>query len=186
MDMKKLKKRSSRSKRGYQRVAKDDSDDEVKYMRPEDVPVPKELDDFDPHLARRLRRRDDVKWVRSKIEAVVWLGGTAALLRYLDFIHVVLYSNRVDRLWFNMGCLAFIANFFVFLYLAVWLPYMEGIDDDWEDHCPRVIPTATLIGIFSTLCFTIGLWPLYHLLTPVILFVMLMGTIMSAHFLPAF
>eukprot|EP01047_Picozoa_sp_COSAG01_P007937 COSAG01_NODE_306_length_19162_cov_14.196611_13_plen_81_part_00 len=35
--------------------------------------------------------------VRSKCEAVLWIGACIWLLRYLDFVHVVLESNKVDR-----------------------------------------------------------------------------------------
>ena len=48
-------------------------------------------------MAKRLRRRDLVKKVRSKCEAILWLGGCIWLLHYLDFVHVVLESNKVDR-----------------------------------------------------------------------------------------
>jgi len=35
--------------------------------------------------------------VRSKCEATLWVGGCIWLLKYLDFIYVVLESNKVDR-----------------------------------------------------------------------------------------
>ena len=38
-----------------------------------------------------------MKKVRSKCEAILWLGGCIWLLHYLDFVHVVLESNKVDR-----------------------------------------------------------------------------------------
>ena len=28
---------------------------------------------------------------------------------------------------------------------------LQHVEEEWEDYCPRVIPTATLIGLFSTL-----------------------------------
>jgi hypothetical protein len=28
---------------------------------------------------------------------------------------------------------------------------MQKVEEEWEDYCPRVIPTATLVGLFSTL-----------------------------------
>ena len=137
-------------------------------------------------MAKRLRRRDLVKKVRSKCEATLWVGGCIWLLSYLDFIHVVLESNKVDRLWFNMGIIAFLVNVVIFSYLAFWLPYIAKVDEEWEDYCPRVIPTATLVGLFSTLCIVIGLWPIYGILTLPILFVFFMGSIMAVHFMPNF
>jgi hypothetical protein len=35
--------------------------------------------------------------VRSKCEATLWVGGSIWLLSYLDFVHVVLEGDKVDR-----------------------------------------------------------------------------------------
>ena len=81
-----------------------------------------------------------------------------------------------------MGIIAFMGNVGIFIYLAFWLPYImvrarcplrmlwvllavesaggmfrQHVEEEWEDYCPRVIPTATLIGLFSTLWCAVAL-----------------------------
>lgn len=177
----------NRTKKGYNKVPTHDFDASRTYASAEEVPVPQELVDFDPQLPKRIRRKDLVKKVRGKCEAVMWLTGVFFLVYYLDFMHVILEDSRVDRLWFNLGIIAAICNVFCFAYLIVWLPYVEKVSDDveWDDYCPRVIPTATLIMLFSSLCFIIGLWPIYHVLILPIMFAFFMAAIMSAHFMPS-
>ncbi|KDO18368.1 hypothetical protein SPRG_06819 [Saprolegnia parasitica CBS 223.65] len=48
-----------------------------------------------------------------------------------------------------------------------------------------MIPTATIVGLVGALGLILGLWPVWGLFTPGILFVLFLGTLMTAHFLPA-
>lgn len=70
-------------------------------------------------------------------------------------------------------------------YLTLWLPYIARIDLPWSTYVPWAIPTASAAGVLSYLCFTVGLWPSYGLLTPALVLLLYMGVIMSAHFIPA-
>jgi len=139
----------------------------------------------DAQIKARLERRKSVKRVRTKCEAILWVSATVWMIRYTDMYHVVFESDEVDRLWLNFGLIAFFCNLCIFVYLALWLPWKHNIHDNWEKHRPRIIPTAALIALFSFLCFVIALWPHFHVMSPVVLFVLLMGTIMSLHFMPS-
>lgn len=48
-----------------------------------------------------------------------------------------------------------------------------------------MIPTATIVGVVSAICYICAFWPVWGLLTPGILALFFIGSLMTAHFLPA-
>ncbi|RHZ28288.1 hypothetical protein DYB31_011591 [Aphanomyces astaci] len=123
--------------------------------------------------------------VSTKIHALMWIVGAGFLLYYLDVLRVAFRDARVHRVYFNIGLVCFGINACITLYLSIWLPYVKKIDLEWSVYCPRMVPTATVVGIVCALMFTVGLWPVWGFFTPGILFVLFLGTLMTAHFLPA-
>ena len=63
---------------------------------------------------------------------------------------------------------AFGINTCITLYLAVWLPYVAKIHLEWAVYCPRMIPTATVIGLICALWYVAPRSP-PHLCAPVLL-----------------
>lgn len=53
--------------------------------------------------------------------------------------------------YFNIAVVAFGINTCITLYLAVWLPYVAKIHLEWAVYCPRMIPTATVMGLILSL-----------------------------------
>jgi hypothetical protein len=51
------------------------------------------------------------------------------------------------RLWFNLGMICLGINTCICFYLTVWLPCVSRVTLDWSIYCPRMIPTATIIGL---------------------------------------
>jgi hypothetical protein len=47
-----------------------------------------------------------------------------------------------------------------------------------------MVEAATLAGVTAFICFNIGFWPAYGLLTPLVVSVVTMGAFFSLHFLP--
>jgi hypothetical protein len=67
----------------------------------------------------------------------------------------------------------------LFVYLALYLGYVKKIgQEQWETYCPWAIPTMTVTGLLTGLFFMIGMWPVWGVITPVILFVLFMGFMM--------
>jgi len=123
--------------------------------------------------------------INNKIHAFLWCVGAALTIYYTDFFRVLLENKNVDRFYFNIAVVAFGINTCITLYLAIWLPYVQKIDLEWEVYCPRMIPTATIVGLICAFCSVMGLWPVWGFLTPLILTVVFVGALMSAHFLPS-
>lgn len=72
----------------------------------------------------------------------------------------------------------------IMLYLVIYVRRILGIDLDWQVYAPNMIPTATGAGVVAFLLFIIGLWPLYGLLTPLIVACLFLGGMMVTHFIP--
>ncbi|OQS04007.1 transmembrane protein [Thraustotheca clavata] len=165
-----MRTRSSSYQRLQEEIVLEDDDQEIEQLKKRTQPKP-------PSKA---------EYVSTKLHAALWIGSAVALAYCLDVLNVAFHDPRVHRLYFNIGLVCFGMNCCITLYLAVWLPYVKKIDLEWSVYCPRMIPTATIIGILCALGFILGLWPVWGFFTPGILFVLFLGSLMTAHFLPAF
>lgn len=76
-------------------------------------------------------------------------------------------------------------NVCITAYLAIYLPYIKKIQLEWSVYCPRMIPTATAVGVVAAVSYVCALWPVWGLLTPGLLALFFIGALMTAHFLPA-
>ena len=75
-------------------------------------------------------------------------------------------------------------NIIIIIYLTLYLPLIEKNTIPWEVYCPNMIPTSTVIGIISFILFMIAVWPVYGMLTPLIVLIILLGLVFSTHFIP--
>ena len=89
-------------------------------------------------------------------------------------------------MWFAIGAVLASLSIAAIFFMSIWVPRVRGIraENPSELH-PKLIPVTTGMLVASYFTLAIGLWPAYHLLSPVILLVLGIGTIMVAHFLPA-
>jgi hypothetical protein len=76
-------------------------------------------------------------------------------------------------------------NICITAYLAVYLPYIKRIHLEWSVYCPRMIPAATVVGAVATFALVFAFWPVWGLLTPGLLALFFIGSLMTAHFLPS-
>mmetsp|Transcript_10204 Transcript_10204/g.30143 ORF Transcript_10204/g.30143 Transcript_10204/m.30143 type:complete len:196 (-) Transcript_10204:148-735(-) len=117
---------------------------------------------------------------------VVWMAAAAAVAKYADVFGAMLHDPRVIRPVFNAALGLLGINAVLTLYLAVYLPRIVGIKDctAWEAYCPRVIPTITVLGILCGFLLVRSLWPVWGVLTPLVLGVESLGALFSLHFIP--
>ena len=92
----------------------------------------------------------------------------------------------ISRFWLFIASCTGVLFLSVVVYLAVYLPWYKKINDSqmWDIHCPHAIPCATLCGSISIVSFTIAIWPVWGLLSPLIVFILVMGVIFASHFIP--
>lgn len=76
------------------------------------------------------------------------------------------------------------ASFAYGRYLLVYLKYFKNINMEWEDYWPQAIPIATACAVSSLIAFTAAFWPVWGWLTIPSIFVLFLGALNSAHFVP--
>lgn len=130
------------------------------------------------------RSQQAVLW-STKLHAFLWVA-TAGLVAYgTDFFHVIFTDARINREFFQVALICTGINICITVYLALYLPYIKRIDLEWSVYCPRMIPSATIVGVLATFCYLCAFWPVWGLLTPGLLGLLFIGALMTAHFLPS-
>lgn len=157
----------------YARVRSDESDIARSFAKTMD------------HAENKRRRRERIECIDTKIKALMWLVGDALMLWATDFFPTVLYDDRCSEFFLNVAFVSLGIFATLILYSAVWLKYVQGVQEEVEVVAPRVMPAATLFFVVQGFAFTIGLWPAFGLLTPVILVVNFLGFLNFFHFVPS-
>lgn len=68
--------------------------------------------------------------------------------------------------------------------LAVDLPCVKRARLEWSVCGPKLVAAGTVAGTAAALSFTCAWWPVWGLFTPGLLGLLVIGTLMVAHFLP--
>ncbi|XP_064601964.1 transmembrane protein 128-like [Liolophura sinensis] len=162
----------------------------LKAMQPDEAPEDKLKMDSET------RRRFEDKYGKYKrnltsspytIQNVCWLIVSMAVFYYTDFYLVLRYDPKVNRFWLNIGLLLIGVNVSIALFLILWLNYVKKLTtDQWEKRYPAAIPIATACFILGGILLTVGLWPVWRILTPVILAVLFMGFVVTVAMFPNF
>jgi hypothetical protein len=72
----------------------------------------------------------------------------------------------------------------IFFYLSVWLSLVMKNNVPWDIECPNMIPIATGSGVLSFVSFIVTMWPVWGLLSPLLVTFLLLGLIFVTHFIP--
>ena len=101
-------------------------------------------------------------------------------INLLLFCHLAVFH----RICLNLAIVLITANIGIMLYLTLWLPLIEKITVPWDVYCPSMIPISTGLGVSSIVLLIITFWPIWGLLSPLILFILVFGVLFSTHFIP--
>lgn len=146
--------------------------------------------------------------ISAKLHALVWVIVAVALIYFTDFFDLIC-SDKLNRYFIymhvltsftlfshpapsflilrfalNLAIVCLFSNIGIFLYLTVYLPYILKVTAPWDIYCPNMIPISTMLGVAFTLCFMLAFWPVWGILTPLYVAILLVGLIFSAHFVP--
>ena len=148
------------------------------------------------------RRAENVERITAKLHALFWVAIAAVVLYYSDILQVGIHDQRVKRSvifctsffihviffplrpYLNIAVACLVANICIMIYLTIWLPLVLKVTISWDIYCPRMIPTSTLLGILCLLFLVVAFWPVWGLLTPLIIIILFMGLLFSTHFIP--
>ena len=138
-------------------------------------------------------RREVVERLSAKLHAAVWVVLAGLVWHYGRVWERLAAGDRIGpggfvgfTPWLMVsGALLLGVSTAVAMYLVVWLRWVRQVDLAWEVVAPSAIPVATGAGLAALVCFLVGMWPAYSLLTPLLLGILTLGALMLAHFVPS-
>ncbi|BFY98195.1 hypothetical protein BsWGS_01235 [Bradybaena similaris] len=140
-----------------------------------------ELENDFTNFEKNIHENDGQQKVKKSpfcIQNILWLGAAVAVFYFSDFINVMVNDLRIKSVWFWIGVASIGLHVSIAIFLVFWLTLWKKVSsDEWETRYPSAVPVATASLVLGIICLCIGLWPVWGFLTPVILLVLLMGTV---------
>lgn len=85
----------------------------------------------------------------------------------------------------TVGHAAVVTNIILFLYTAIYLEKIKGVTNT-DLELPWAVPAGAATLAAAVVMYSISLWPVFSLLSPVIVCVVAFGCLMSLSLLPHF
>jgi hypothetical protein len=128
-----------------------------------------------------------VERIQAKVHAFFWVALAIGAIYYVDFLNVAMHNETVRRGALNASVVCLACNICLICYLVIYLPIFEKIKDHkmWDIHCPNVIPIITVLGLTAIVLLNVAFWPVWGLLTPLLIFFLTMGFLLVGHFIPS-
>ncbi|CAI5724862.1 unnamed protein product [Peronospora effusa] len=122
---------------------------------------------------------------KMRLNACLWMA-VAGLVAYgTNFFRVVFTDLRVKRGFFQVALICTGVTICIIAYLVIYLPCIKRIQLKRSIYCPKIISAAAIMESVAALCYICALWPVWGLLTPGLLGLLLIGALMTTHFLPS-
>ena len=132
-----------------------------------------------------------LEYAWRKLLALLWILVALALAVYLQLPDIVLTGATRDKphrpmngFLFNVALACFGGWGCIAAYLIVWVKYVQKDTREWEEVSPRAIPIATILAVLSLFSFCGAFWPLWGFLSVPIVFMLFLGVLNTAHFVP--
>lgn len=118
-----------------------------------------------------------------------WVATAILVTWWTSFLHVILAPDpRISLPYLYAFVVGVGINTVLFLYLKVYLHYVVGLPKTdssvYDVWCPRVIPTITITGVLCTFFIIRATYPIWGLLSPLVLGIEVMGALHFLHFVP--
>ena len=130
------------------------------------------------------KQAERIDRITAKLHALVWVVLSISIVWYTNLLNVAYSDERVNRYSLNFAIVCFVANMGIVLYLTLYLPLVLKVTAPWEIYCPHLIPISTALGLLVVFLLVVAFYPIYGMLTPLLMGILLMGFLFSTHFLP--
>ena len=130
------------------------------------------------------QRADRIDYITAKIHAFFWVVTALAIVYFTDLVNVALNGKDVNRISLNLAVMCLAAEIGIIIYAVLWLPIVLKVKVTVDKYNPKIIPVATGLGALCVLLLMVAFWPIFGLVTPLLVFFLLFGFLMSAHFVP--
>lgn len=114
---------------------------------------------------------------RINRHSVFWLVASVAVTIYTDFFNILLHSDIINRWWLNVGVALLALCLSLALFCILYLDWFRGISH-YEQEFPALPAVTTAAFIAASCSMNMALWPLWSILTPLVLFTQFMGVVM--------
>eukprot|EP01015_Nassula_variabilis_P019878 TRINITY_DN3406_c0_g1_i3.p1 TRINITY_DN3406_c0_g1~~TRINITY_DN3406_c0_g1_i3.p1 ORF type:complete len:219 (+),score=25.09 TRINITY_DN3406_c0_g1_i3:50-706(+) len=139
----------------------------------------------DPFEIRKKKVEKFLKWLRIKVEALLWCLACAITIYYTNFFRLIFEHPRINTLFLNIGMIGIGINSILGLYAGFYLPFIKKNRDPIDQVNPRAVQLGAIAGVTTFITIIIAIWPLWGWLSILIIFVFFMAIINVNHFLPA-
>ena len=127
----------------------------------------------------------------SKLGVLGSPAAPGALAMYVDLLDLLVLGHpparpeaQMNRFFFYVGLAGFGGWLSMAAYLILYLKYIRKIPGEWEEYWPQAIPIATVCAVSSLVAFCVAFWPVWSWLTIPCVFVLFLGVLNLAHFVP--
>ena len=137
------------------------------------------------------RKKSRADRLTDKIHAACWVGAGLLTGYFSKFWSVMTLQD--DGIIFPLHVAAvslLVINIILGFYLTMYVPRKLSIPRDcslssaWNMYCPKVIPIMTCNGVVCGFCFIRATWPIWHVLSPLIIGLEFVAMLFSLHFIP--
>ena len=125
-----------------------------------------------------------VERVQTKVHAIVWVAAAALLLTKGEVIEAAASPARSSPFFIYLGLTLLGVVLTLMVYCVVWVRRVHGSQWPLRVVAPGLVEAAAASGVGCLLSLTVGLWPAYGLLTPLVVGTLGMGGLFSLHFVP--
>lgn len=124
-------------------------------------------------------------WLYSKLQALFWVVGGCVTLYYTNMFKVVWTCDAVNRMFLYISIICLAYNVALLFYLSIICDLQGMTPREVEIKHPFSIPALALVGVLSTLFYTLAVWPVWGFKTLILELVLFLGFVNSAQFLPS-
>jgi len=154
-------------------------------------PLSSDMADDDDDEEYKSKTDKWLAYILSKLHALLWIVIAGSVAAYTELLEVIIEGHpphdpkrQLNRFFFNIGLAGFGGWLMVAAYLIFYVKYYLKWQGEWEDYSPRAIPVATVCAVGSLVAFTVAFWPVWTWLTIPSIFVLFLGALNIAHFVP--
>lgn len=122
--------------------------------------------------------------ISTKVQAGLWVLASGLILSKGGVIDASLDPEKSNPLFMYTGFAGVSLFLVLMLYCVVWVRLVMRSTWEWQIVAPGFIEIATIGLVTAYISFSIGLWPSFGLLTPLLVGIIFLGAMMLTHFLP--
>lgn len=116
-------------------------------------------------------------WFARKAQSLVWVVGCFYILMRLRLVELVIHQQRFD--WTFMVPFLLFSSLFAGISCYLMVAVRPTLGEDYLKVAPKTAFAGTGSGIAAGACLVLALWPIYGILSIVVVFLMSMITLFA-------